>query len=132
MEITSEKIDLALKKNGMNRNDLAKNLGVSRSAVDTWVTRGRVPKKHKEYISTLFLNKDEFLRSFSSVNGMFAVAIPFTEDEFLIVEEAAKKEGMSIEEYIHWSSLSEGSTQTSKRILTSNEIPNEKSETAGA
>jgi ribosome-binding protein aMBF1 (putative translation factor) len=42
-----------LDKTGLTRVDLAKKLGITNMAIQRWIERGIIPKKHEKYIKTI-------------------------------------------------------------------------------
>lgn len=59
MEITADNLDDLLKKNGLNRNDLATRLKINRTSIDTWMSRKTIPPKRIVEMSKFLIQGKE-------------------------------------------------------------------------
>lgn len=103
---TKEEIKKWLKDNGKDRHWLAEKCEVEKRTVDNWLSPARViPSKGilaiREILNPKNNEEDERkIVNFPSLNGVVAVAIPFSEDDIEAISKAAKADGMTLEEYI--------------------------------
>lgn len=92
MEITAQQFDNALKKNGLNRKDLALKLGISLHTVNGWVFRERISKKHCAEVSKLLFDREE-----QHKGGI--IMVPMYADEFVEYEKLAQEEGLTFSQF---------------------------------
>ncbi|WMB14423.1 DUF1778 domain-containing protein [Akkermansia muciniphila] len=124
MTPTKEEIKKWLKSIEKDRDWLAEQCFVKRSAVNSWLStdRGIPPAKlaliknlmEDEIIDLELIRKEmnrqgeEAARTASSVpilNGVAAVAVPLSEDDLKLISKAAQISGQTIEEFIRSAAL---------------------------
>lgn len=102
MEI-KESIKKWLKENGKDRFWLAEKFEVDKRTVDSWFFKKTdLPSKvvlfFKDILEEVELSPEE--KEYHVLNGMVAIAVPFTIEEIGLIKCAALREGVSVEEFI--------------------------------
>lgn len=138
MQQFKNKIKEWLKKNKLSREWLAINCYVKKRTIDDWLRKdGFIPKAKIELIKSIVEGQKN--DTITQTTEEQEVVLKFNDKEWEVIDKFTKKfPERKIDDYCKDKALefclglTEESSQTSKRILTSNEIPNEKSEPAGA
>lgn len=101
MDNLRKEIKKWLKENGKNYNWLAEKCSVKYNTVRNWMSQTPIPPAKESLIRILFKNSTtESLPQRPSANGISLITVPFSDNELKLVEQAAKLQGITVEQFI--------------------------------